>query len=29
MQEPQSLVFGPFRLDRRDKRLWRGLHIYF
>jgi DNA-binding winged helix-turn-helix (wHTH) protein len=24
MQEPQSLVFGPFRLDLRDERLWRG-----
>jgi DNA-binding winged helix-turn-helix (wHTH) protein len=24
MQEPQCLVFGPFRLDRRDERLWRG-----
>ena len=24
MQEPQCLVFGPFQLDRRDERLWRG-----
>jgi DNA-binding winged helix-turn-helix (wHTH) protein len=24
MQAPQGLVFGPFRLDRRDERLWRG-----
>jgi predicted ATPase len=24
MQEPQCLVFGPFRLDRHDERLWRG-----
>src|SRR5215813_6646644 len=24
MQEPQRLVFGPFQLDRRDERLWRG-----
>src|SRR5262247_3108447 len=24
MQEPQCFVFGPFRLDRRDERLWRG-----
>src|SRR5215831_14559660 len=24
MEEPQCLVFGPFRLDRRDERLWRG-----
>jgi DNA-binding winged helix-turn-helix (wHTH) protein len=24
MQEPQCLVFGPFRLDLRDERLWRG-----
>jgi predicted ATPase/DNA-binding winged helix-turn-helix (wHTH) protein len=24
MQEPQCLVFGPFRLDQRDERLWRG-----
>src|SRR5438094_7202207 len=24
MQEPQGLVFGPFRLDLRDERLWRG-----
>jgi DNA-binding winged helix-turn-helix (wHTH) protein len=24
MPEPQCLVFGPFRLDRRDERLWRG-----
>src|SRR5262245_55776942 len=24
MQEPQWLVFGPFRLDLRDERLWRG-----
>lgn len=24
MQEPQCLVFGPFRLDVRDERLWRG-----
>jgi predicted ATPase/DNA-binding winged helix-turn-helix (wHTH) protein len=23
MQEPQCLVFGPFRLDLRDERLWR------
>ena len=27
MQEPQSLVFGPFRLDRRDERLWRGHEV--
>lgn len=24
MQEPQCFVFGPFRLDLRDERLWRG-----
>jgi DNA-binding winged helix-turn-helix (wHTH) protein len=24
MQAPQCLIFGPFQLDRRDKRLWRG-----
>ena len=24
MQPPQCLVFGPFRLDLRDERLWRG-----
>src|SRR6266446_6926265 len=24
MQEPQCFVFGPFWLDRRDARLWRG-----
>ena len=24
MQEPQCLVFGPFRLDVRDERLWCG-----
>ena len=24
MQELQCLVFGPFRLDRHDERLWRG-----
>ena len=24
MQAPQWLVFGPFRLDRRDERLWQG-----
>ena len=24
MQEPQGLVFGPFRLDQRDERLWHG-----
>jgi DNA-binding winged helix-turn-helix (wHTH) protein/tetratricopeptide (TPR) repeat protein len=24
MQQPQCLVFGPFRLDRRDERLWCG-----
>src|SRR5437867_3748053 len=24
MQQPQCLVFGPFRLDLRDERLWRG-----
>ena len=24
MQEPPCLVFGPFQLDRRDERLWRG-----
>src|SRR5215471_16191909 len=24
MQEPQCLAFGPFRLDLRDERLWRG-----
>ena len=24
MQEPQSLVFGPFRLELHDERLWRG-----
>ncbi len=24
MQESQCLVFGPFQLDRRDERLWRG-----
>ena len=27
MQEPQNLVFGPFRLDRRDERLWRGQEV--
>ncbi len=27
MQEPQSFVFGPFRLDRRDERLWRGQEV--
>jgi hypothetical protein len=27
MQEPQCLVFGPFRLDRRDERLWRGPEV--
>jgi predicted ATPase/DNA-binding winged helix-turn-helix (wHTH) protein len=24
MQEPQCLIFGPFRLDWHDERLWRG-----
>ena len=24
MQPPQCLVFGPFRLDLRDERLWCG-----
>jgi DNA-binding response OmpR family regulator len=24
MPEPQCFVFGPFQLDRRDERLWRG-----
>jgi predicted ATPase/DNA-binding winged helix-turn-helix (wHTH) protein len=24
MQEPQCLIFGPFRLDLRDERLWHG-----
>jgi DNA-binding winged helix-turn-helix (wHTH) protein/tetratricopeptide (TPR) repeat protein len=31
VQEPQSFVFGPFRLDQRDERLWRGeevLHLH-
>ena len=31
MQEPKSFVFGPFRLDQRDERLWRGeevLHLH-
>jgi hypothetical protein len=31
MQEPQCVVFGPFRLDLRDERLWRGevaLHLH-
>ena len=27
MQEPQCLVFGPFQLDRRDERLWRGPEV--
>jgi len=27
VQEPQSLVFGPFRLDLRDERLWRGQEV--
>jgi DNA-binding winged helix-turn-helix (wHTH) protein/predicted ATPase len=27
MQEPQCLVFGPFRLDLRDERLWRGQEV--
>ena len=27
MKEPQSLVFGPFRLDRRDEHLWRGPEV--
>src|SRR5262245_28585422 len=27
MQESQGLVFGPFRLDRRDERLWRGHEV--
>jgi DNA-binding winged helix-turn-helix (wHTH) protein len=27
MQEPQGLVFGPFRLDRRDERLWCGSEV--
>jgi DNA-binding winged helix-turn-helix (wHTH) protein len=27
MQVPQSLVFGPFRLDRHDERLWRGREV--
>src|SRR5215468_1932342 len=27
MPEPQCLVFGPFRLDRRDERLWRGPEV--
>src|SRR5262245_1907413 len=27
MQEPQCLVFGPFRLDLRDERLWRGHEV--
>ncbi len=27
MQGHQSLVFGPFRLDRRDERLWRGQEV--
>jgi DNA-binding winged helix-turn-helix (wHTH) protein len=27
MQELQSFVFGPFRLDRRDERLWRGQEV--
>jgi DNA-binding winged helix-turn-helix (wHTH) protein/tetratricopeptide (TPR) repeat protein len=27
MQEPQSFVFGPFRLDRHDERLWRGQEV--
>jgi hypothetical protein len=31
MQEPQCLVFGPFRLDLRDERLWWGeaaMHLH-
>src|SRR5262245_30293456 len=27
MQEPQWLVFGPFQLDMRDERLWRGHEV--
>jgi DNA-binding winged helix-turn-helix (wHTH) protein len=27
VQQPQGLVFGPFRLDRRDERLWRGPEV--
>jgi DNA-binding winged helix-turn-helix (wHTH) protein len=27
MQEPQTLVFGPFCLDRHDERLWRGQEV--
>jgi DNA-binding winged helix-turn-helix (wHTH) protein len=27
VQEPQSLVFGSFRLDLRDERLWRGQEV--
>jgi DNA-binding winged helix-turn-helix (wHTH) protein len=27
MPEPRSLIFGPFRLDLRDERLWRGLEV--
>ena len=27
MPEPQCLVFGPFRLDRHDERLWRGSEV--
>jgi DNA-binding winged helix-turn-helix (wHTH) protein len=27
MPEQQSLVFGPFRLDLRDERLWRGQEV--
>jgi DNA-binding winged helix-turn-helix (wHTH) protein len=31
MQEPLCLVFGPFQLDLRDERLWRGrgvIHVH-
>jgi hypothetical protein len=27
MQEQPCLVFGPFRLDQRDERLWRGPEV--
>jgi hypothetical protein len=27
MRQPQCLVFGPFRLDLRDERLWRGQEV--
>ena len=27
MPEQQNLVFGPFRLDLRDERLWHGQEV--